>query len=220
MIRIATRRQLFGRLWPLLARPGRKGGRQPSAAHWLLADLPWSFERQGSITSIRAQRFDMWRTGAVSRAAVSGFTGTGEIVAADRAVVVRWKMRPICAGNVDCGPSLALRHPCCQPPKRSKGPGNDAQPSCRSTGRGGPAVAQGLQGCQRVSKGALWSSATNADRVRPYLRGYIDRRPSPLEPLLPRSTSAPLPAQGSEWARERWSTTCASLTTQRPSRSA
>jgi hypothetical protein len=40
------------------------------------------------------------------------------------------------AGNVDCRPSLALRHPCCpiyprHPylPKGAKGPGNDASTS-------------------------------------------------------------------------------------------
>jgi hypothetical protein len=35
---------------------------------------------------------------------------------------------------------------------------------------------------------------------------------SPLAPLLPRPTSPLLPAQGGERARERWSTTCSSLT--------
>jgi hypothetical protein len=48
---------------------------------------------------------------------------------------------------------------------------------------------------------------------RPLCAGYIDRRPYvTLGTLAARSTSPPLPSQRGERARERWSTTCSSLT--------
>jgi hypothetical protein len=54
-----------------------------------------------------------------------------------------------------------------------------------------------------------------------HLRGYIDRRPYLTLGTLaaPIDLATPAGPRG-ERARERWSTTCSSLTIQRPSRSA
>jgi hypothetical protein len=98
------------------------------------------FQRNGVILDQRFRCLE-WPTPVLSVGEErGGFTGIFEIVAADKAGVVGWKRRPICAGNVDCRPyhpfatlgsPIYPRHPYL--PKGAKGPGNDAQSVCRPT---------------------------------------------------------------------------------------
>jgi hypothetical protein len=102
--------------------------------------LKFYFEHRVQRREGRIYMFDLVGDVPSSVEERGSFSGIFEIVAADEAGVFGWKRRPICAENVDCRPSLAIRDPCYpiyprHPylPKAAKGRGTDAQPSCRST---------------------------------------------------------------------------------------
>jgi hypothetical protein len=101
--------------------------------------LKFYFEHRVQRREGRIYMFDLLGDVPLSMEEPGSFSGIFEIDAADNAKVVGWKRRPICAENVDCRPSRALRHPW-RPdlplpfpylPKWAKGAGVPA--TCRST---------------------------------------------------------------------------------------
>jgi hypothetical protein len=90
-----------------------EGSASTIGGHWVSADLPWSFERQGSIArSGTMLRCSEWNNGAVSRAAAA------------RRLLLYHTLGPPCC-------PIYPRHPYL--PKRAEGPGNAGQPLRRST---------------------------------------------------------------------------------------